>query len=705
MSFLGLGSFGEGFVKGFAESANEALKENIKRINTRIDDIAAFKLKRAIDEQDERKAEKKKIEEAIKQGAAIYGDPNSQEALAFAAGILKEEGSVAAAQSMFKELKIRQRTQPNFRQTLKSMVNIPTGAQQSKLLTTNTIAEAFLGPAKAVDTSIPAGYEMDTGLVGQMFSGADARIQERLQTRVKDDMLSRGLTQDKATGITLPASYFDRDAYIIFNMSPEDRVTHYSSIVNDTTNTFTATEKSDAATKVKENLAIIREQEFRDADSDKRVVMLSEDIIKARTRQFDTTLPNAERASAKDEVDTKLAELGKYKDGRDFIKSETGTLDEQIAVQERRYANAEGEEKEEIANGLLALQAEKRRLQSFAGTQAQRVAYEIDEAIRTGDSEQLNKALAKARKIDAVNDQTKNISLTERSTVNRALNNLAVSKMDLHPVFGRGTFTVNATTGNIEFNGSDEMRDKANAALAEIYEEITNDAITVATTEREKQIIREVGLLIGAELRPSQAEPAEGDGASATGDVNAQTDAALATGEGETGAASRPLLSSEENQRAVTALKNRVMPEGNVTEAGALAFITEMQTSGSYSDEALVQAGTKLSPELGNMVKEQLSTYYRNTYETPQDYAKMLFDKGQDETKIYNSLVNVYKADPATAVGIIDAIKARRASEAAAQEDTSPPTLAEQRGLMTRQREAEAAATLTDTASDFGSGA
>ena len=713
MSFLGLGSFGEGFVKGFAESANEALKENIKRINTRIDDIAAFKLKRAIDEQDERKAEKKKIEEAIKQGAAIYGDPNSQEALAFAAGILKEEGSVAAAQSMFKELKIRQRTQPNFRQTLKSMVNIPTGAQQSKLLTTNTIAEAFLGPAKAVDTSIPAGYEMDTGLVGQMFSGADARIQERLQTRVKDDMLSRGLTQDKATGITLPASYFDRDAYIIFNMSPEDRVTHYSSIVNDTTNTFTATEKSDAATKVKENLAIIREQEFRDADSDKRVVMLSEDIIKARTRQFDTTLPNAERASAKDEVDTKLAELGKYKDGRDFIKSETGTLDEQIAVQERRYANAEGEEKEEIANGLLALQAEKRRLQSFAGTQAQRVAYEIDEAIRTGDSEQLNKALAKARKIDAVNDQTKNISLTERSTVNRALNNLAVSKMDLHPVFGRGTFTVNATTGNIEFNGSDEMRDKANAALAEIYEEITNDAITVATTEREKQIIREVGLLIGAELRPSQAEPAEGDGASATGDVNAQTgdvnaqtDAALATGASGAEAGSRPLMSGELKQKRINQLKNQYAPDGVVSDASALSFLTQQKTqSPNAGDDQILKLAETISPELKNVVENQLSTYYRNTFETPQAYAKMLYDKGQDETKIYNSLVNVYKADPATAVGIIDAIKARRASEAAAQEDTSPPTLAEQRGLMTRQREAEAAATLTDTASDFGSGA
>ena len=713
MSFLGLGSFGEGFVKGFAESANEALKENIKRINTRIDDIAAFKLKRAIDEQDERKEEKKKIEKAIKEGAAVYGDPNSQEALAFAAGILKEEGSVEAANLMFKQLRLRKGNQPHFQKTLRSMVNIPTSAQQSQPLTTSGIAEAFLGPAKAVDTSIPAGYEMDTGLVGQMFSGADARIQERLQTRIKDDMLSRGLTQDKATGITLPASYFDRDAYIIFNMSPEERVTHYSSIVNDTTNTFTTTEKADAATKVKENLAIIREQEFRDADSAQRVVMLSEDVIKARMKQFDTTLPDAERNSAKIEVDNKLAELGKYKDGRDFIKLQTGTLDDNIAVLERQYAQAPDDKKEEIADDLLILQAEKRRLESFAGTQAQRVAYKIDEAIRTGNSEQLTKSLAEARKIDAVNEQTKNIGLTERSTINRALHNLAVTKMDLHPVFGRGTFTFNTTTGKVEFNGSEQMKDKANAAMAKVIEEITNDAIAVATTEREKQIIREVGLMIGTELRTPQAAPAEEDGASTTGnvnaqtgDVNAQTEAALATGEGETGATSRPLMSGELKQKRINQLRNQYAPDGVVSDASALSFLTQQKTqSPNAGDDQILKLAETISPELKNVVESQLSTYYRNTYETPQDYAKMLFDKGQDETKIYNSLVNVYKADPATAVGIIDAIKARRASEAAAQQDTSPPTLDEQRGLMTRQRDAEAAATLTDTGSDFGSGA
>ena len=513
--------------------------------------------------------------------------------------------------------------------------------------------------------------------------------------------------------MTLPASYFDRDAYIIFNMSPEDRVTHYSSIVNDTTNTFTATEKSDAATKVKENLAIIREQKFRDADASQRVAMLTDDVVKARVKMNDSTLPDAERASAKTEVDTKLAELGKYTEGREYIIAQTGTIDEKLAMLQRQYANAEGQDKEDIENGILALQAEKRKLESFAGTQAQRVAYEIDDAIRRGDSEQLNKALAKARKIDAVNDQTKNISLTERSTVNRALNNLAVSKMDLHPVFGRGTFTVNATTGNIEFNGSDEMRDKANAALAKIYEEITNDAITVATTEREKQIIREVGLLIGAELRPSQAEPAEGDGASTTGnvnaqtgDVNAQTDAALATGASGTDAGSRPLMSGEIVQQRINQLRNQYAPDGVVSDASALSFLTQQKTqSPNAGDDQILKLAETISPELKNVVESQLSTYYRNTFETPQDYAKMLFDKGQDETKIYNSLVNVYKADPATAVGIIDAIKARRASEAAAQRDTSPPTLAEQRGLMTRQRDAEAAANLTDIDTDFGSGA
>ena len=55
MSLFGLGSFGEGFVKGFATEANEALKNDIERINTRVDDLAKIKFDRALKDQDERK--------------------------------------------------------------------------------------------------------------------------------------------------------------------------------------------------------------------------------------------------------------------------------------------------------------------------------------------------------------------------------------------------------------------------------------------------------------------------------------------------------------------------------------------------------------------------------------------------------------------------------------------------------------------------
>jgi len=65
MGLFGLGSFGEGFVKGFATEANEALKRDIERINTRVEKVADFQVQKSIKEQDKRKDELEDIEEAI----------------------------------------------------------------------------------------------------------------------------------------------------------------------------------------------------------------------------------------------------------------------------------------------------------------------------------------------------------------------------------------------------------------------------------------------------------------------------------------------------------------------------------------------------------------------------------------------------------------------------------------------------------------
>src|SRR6056300_1588338 len=90
MSFLGLGSFGEGFVKGFAESANEALKRDIERINGRIDKVAEIRTQRALDDQAKRRDKVDSTVERLKQGAKVIGGPNAD---AYAAGLLEEYGS------------------------------------------------------------------------------------------------------------------------------------------------------------------------------------------------------------------------------------------------------------------------------------------------------------------------------------------------------------------------------------------------------------------------------------------------------------------------------------------------------------------------------------------------------------------------------------------------------------------------------------
>ena len=82
MSFLGLGSFGTGFVTGFAESANKALQDDINRINTRVDKLKQFQVERAIKEQDKRAAEVEETKEALERAYALFdGDKDAEKAI------------------------------------------------------------------------------------------------------------------------------------------------------------------------------------------------------------------------------------------------------------------------------------------------------------------------------------------------------------------------------------------------------------------------------------------------------------------------------------------------------------------------------------------------------------------------------------------------------------------------------------------------
>ena len=160
MSLFGLGSFGEGFVTGFATEANEALKNSVKRINTRVDKLKDFQVQRAIKEQDKRAGEVEEHKEALQQAYALFdGDANSEQAIAYAGGLLKERGGLAAFKEKISEL---QKAKDNGTNIFNYFERAKTDAPYNATL--DDIANAAVGarPTTATDYRLPEGMGDDS---------------------------------------------------------------------------------------------------------------------------------------------------------------------------------------------------------------------------------------------------------------------------------------------------------------------------------------------------------------------------------------------------------------------------------------------------------------------------------------------------------------------------------------------------------------
>ena len=167
MSLFGLGSFGEGFVTGFATEANEALKNSVKRINTRVDKLKDFQVQRAIKEQDKRAGEVEEHKEALQQAYALFdGDANAEQAIAYAGGLLKERGGLAAFKEKISEL---QKAKDNGTNIFNYFERAKTDAPYNATL--DDIANAAVGdrPTTATDYRLPKGMGDDSSLVGTIL--------------------------------------------------------------------------------------------------------------------------------------------------------------------------------------------------------------------------------------------------------------------------------------------------------------------------------------------------------------------------------------------------------------------------------------------------------------------------------------------------------------------------------------------------------
>ena len=209
MSFLGLGSFGEGFVKGFAESANEALKRDIERINNRIDKVAEIRTQRALDDQARRRDKVDATIERLKQGAKVIGGPNAD---AYAAGLLEEYGTAGydALLTTLQDAKIKNKGIDIGSFFERAGVDAP-GQAGGQTYTLRDYAEAYLGAPKTLPTSlkIPADDTRAGGLIGSVL-GVDVDIAGRAQQRSAAEIAAMGTSDRYDASIVIPRITFDK---------------------------------------------------------------------------------------------------------------------------------------------------------------------------------------------------------------------------------------------------------------------------------------------------------------------------------------------------------------------------------------------------------------------------------------------------------------------------------------------------------------
>ena len=229
-------SFFYGLVEGLATSANEALQNDIKRINTRVDSIAERQLEKALKEQEKRAAEVSEVEAALKEGYALFGgDANSTQAKQYAAGLLKEVGSLDAYKERIAELRTAKNNQDvDLNQFFtRASEDAPTGSFTD-------YANAFLGAPKtfAGDYRVPEGMRGDSkagSLISKVVGKPVDVVQMGLQRGQED--ITAAIGDTKFESIPLPTVTFHAEKFKMSGMKASERIEYINNKLANPDNT------------------------------------------------------------------------------------------------------------------------------------------------------------------------------------------------------------------------------------------------------------------------------------------------------------------------------------------------------------------------------------------------------------------------------------------------------------------------------------
>ena len=227
MGLFGLGDFGTGFVEGFAKSANEALKEDLRKVDLRVEKVAEAKMKRALKQQEERAEELEEIEDALNEGKTLFGD--DPRAAQYAASLLKDQGNITAYKQFIANL--RKKRDESGIDPAGFFARAEVDAPASKGFTVSDYAKAYQGAPKTLPDYKGIDDKTMTAGAGRLLSaiGFDPDVRGQIDSSVAEQMAASGIVEEaKAERVTLPSIDFDSEEWNLADKDASAKIKYYN---------------------------------------------------------------------------------------------------------------------------------------------------------------------------------------------------------------------------------------------------------------------------------------------------------------------------------------------------------------------------------------------------------------------------------------------------------------------------------------------
>ena len=227
MGLFGLGDFGTGFVEGFAKSANEALKDDLKKVDLRVEKVAEAKMKRALKQQEERAEELGEIEDALNEGKTLFGD--DPRAAQYAASLLKDQGNITAYKQFIANL--RKKRDESGIDPAGFFARAEVDAPASKGFTVSDYAKAYQGAPKTLPDYKGIDDKTMTAGAGRLLSaiGLDQDVRGQIDSSVAEQMAASGIVEEaQAERVTLPSIDFDSEEWNLADKDASAKIKYYN---------------------------------------------------------------------------------------------------------------------------------------------------------------------------------------------------------------------------------------------------------------------------------------------------------------------------------------------------------------------------------------------------------------------------------------------------------------------------------------------